>query len=170
MLASLTTYLTFRRVALGVGAACAAAVITAIGLQHLLGWEPCPLCIMQRLALGATAIFALCAALTDRHFVASYSFRSGASIAALGGCAAAIAQLRLLANPEQASCAPGIRLYLLKMTDVFPSLSWLLDGPADCAADANLVLGLPLAFWTLALLALCAAVLWLPWRERSTKP
>lgn len=158
---------TYRQRALFVSGICLIGVITAVVLQHLLGWEPCPLCILQRLALVGLGLFALVAALTDRHSKTATSARLLASTAAAGGAYAAYTQLTMLWGPTQLSCGAGLRMFLLRMSEHLPALDWLLDGPADCASDANRVLGLPLAFWMLVLLTVCIVLLWLPRRKNA---
>jgi len=146
---------------------CAGSLALAVVLQHVLGWQPCPLCILQRLGLLGIAIFALAAGLTGEKPKISCAMRSFATLAAAGGGFAAYQQLLLLWGPGEATCGSMLRMYMTRLADTVPALDWLLDGPADCAAEANLVLGLPLAFWVLLLTTVCAVMLWLPRRKKS---
>lgn len=138
-------------------------------LQHLLGWQPCPLCIVQRLAVIATGVLALASALSPSRHLAAPVFRLGATAGALGGIAAAYEQLMLVWGPGEETCGPGLRMTLADLVERVPSLEWLLDGPADCAAEAASLFGMPLAFWTFGLLTVLLAVLWAPYRPRTIR-
>jgi protein dithiol:quinone oxidoreductase len=153
--------------AYAVFALCAGSLALAVVLQHALGWQPCPLCVLQRLGLLGVAIFALAAALTGTKPRVSRSMRGLASFAAFGGAFAAYQQLVLLWGPGDATCGSMLRMYVTRLADTLPALDWLLDGPADCAAEANLILGLPLAFWVLSFAVICVGALWLPGRKSA---
>jgi disulfide bond formation protein DsbB len=154
-----------RRRAFTVAALGATTLMAAVLLQHWLGWQPCPLCILQRLAILGVTLLALGAGLAHRRVLVAGAFRLGATGAAVGGCVAAYQQLMLLWGPTAATCGSSLRMTMTRLADALPWLDWLLDGSADCAADANRLAGLPLAFWVLALLVGTMALLWLPRRR-----
>lgn len=147
---------------------CTGSLGLAVVLQHAFGWQPCPLCVLQRLGLVGIALFALAAGLTSGKPSASWAMRGIATLAACGGGFAAYQQLTLLWGAGEATCGSLLRMYLLRLVDALPTLDWLLDGPADCAAEANLILGLPLAFWVLLLTTSCVVMLWLPGRKQPS--
>lgn len=159
-----------RRRAFTVAGLGATALVAAVVLQHWLGWQPCPLCILQRLAILGTALLALSAGLAHRQGSVAFLLRVGATGAAAGGMVAAYQQLVLLWGPVEATCGSSLRMTMTRLADALPWLDWLLDGSADCAADPNRLIGLPLAFWALALLAGCVALLWLPRRVAPKTP
>lgn len=152
--------------AYAVFALCAGSLTVAVLLQHVLGWQPCPLCVLQRLGILGIGVFSLAAAFTGSQPVVSATMRSIATAAAFGGGFAAYQQLVLLWGQGEATCGSMLRMYMTRLADNLPALEWLLDGPADCAADSNMFLGLPLAFWVLLLTAICAVGLWVPGRKR----
>ena len=140
------------------------SLVAATILQHVLGWQPCPLCILQRIAIMGVVLFAVLSASFSASRVVPTGSRLLASSAAVGGLYAAYEQLSLIWGQQQASCGLGLQLFLLELSDYLPALGWLLEGPADCANDANTLLGLPLAVWVVFLLVSSLVLLWLPSR------
>ena len=163
-------FLSYSRRALLVAAIGSLSLIAAVVLQHVLGWQPCPLCILQRIAVMGLVVFAGLSAVLPGSPITALVTRLLASAAALGGMYAAYEQLGLIWGQQQASCGLGLRLFLLRMSDYLPALSWLLEGPADCASEANTLLGMPLAVWVMSLLAGSLIVLWLPSRTPQQVP
>lgn len=153
-----------RQRALLVAAACATALVLALVFQHVLGWQPCPLCIAQRIGLGAVGFFALVSAFKLPAW-ASVSARIGATASAAFGGYAAYEQLELIWGSGMTSCSPGLKFYMEKAAAALPSLNWLLDGPADCLAAASEIFGIPLAGWVFAFLSFALLVLWAPYRK-----
>lgn len=147
---------------LWVGMTCFGALLVAVVLQQSLGWQPCPLCIAQRICIAVAGTLALAAWLSHRCGLAERLLRLFASGAALLGIYAAYEQLLLVWGPPQMTCGPGLKVYLAELADRFPSLGWLLEGPADCAEAVNSLLGLPLAAWVALLLSAVVALTSLP--------
>jgi disulfide bond formation protein DsbB len=162
-----TIFATPTKRAYAVFAVCVVSLVMAVMLQHVLGWQPCPLCVLQRLGILGIALFSLAAAITHKRPTLSRSMRGLASISAFGGGFAAYQQLKLLWGEGEATCGSLLRMYMTRLADTLPVLDWLLDGPADCAAEPNLLLGQPLAVWVIVLTVLCITILWQPARKQS---
>ena len=116
-------------------------------LQHVVGLDPCPLCIFQRIAYFALALFALISAsLSSRR--ASRWFGVLAVASALTGVGIAGRHVWLQMNPQGMSCGPGLGAMLenFPLTDVLPKV---FRGSGDCSEAAWTLLGLTIAEWSL---------------------
>ena len=146
-----------RRVLAGVAAACIAMLAFGLYLQHVVGLEPCPMCIVQRYAL---VLVALVAGLTA-------SFRGRAAL--LGGSAVmlliagfgafvAARQSWLQWNPpEVASC--GRDFY--GMIETFPlkrAIPMIFKGSGDCTKIDWTFLGGSIANWSFVAFVFFAGV------------
>ncbi|MGZ9076252.1 MAG: disulfide bond formation protein B [Burkholderiaceae bacterium] len=124
-------------------------------LQHAVGLDPCPLCIFQRMAYFALALFALIAAsLSPRR--ASRWFGVLALASALTGVGIAGRHVWLQMNPQGLSCGPGLGAMLenFPLTDVLPKV---FRGSGDCSESAWTLLGLTIADWSLLWFVILAA-------------
>lgn len=116
-------------------------------LQHVVGLDPCPLCIFQRMAYFAVALFALLAA-----WVSPSSSSRGVGVLALASAFAGVGiagrHVWLQLNPESMSCGPGLATMLenFPLTDVLPKV---FRGSGDCADASWTLLGLTVAQWSL---------------------
>ena len=115
-------------------------------LQHVVGLDPCPLCIFQRIAYFAVALFALLAAWLSPG-AASRGFGVLVLASALGGAGIAGRHVWLQMNPHSMSCGPGLQtmLELFPLTDVLPKV---FRGSGDCAEASWTLLGLTIAEWS----------------------
>jgi disulfide bond formation protein DsbB len=134
-----------------VAAACAAALATGLFVQHALGYEPCSLCVLQRLGFMGVLIFAVPLALLRPARVLSLVLAAAVLAAAAGGLAVASYQVWLQAFPPQiASCGRGIAT----LFDGWPleeALGWVFEAQGDCTQAVS-----PLGFVSLAQLGLGA--------------
>ena len=133
-------YTTLAVVALGL-------IGVALLLQHVVGLDPCPLCIFQRIAYFAFALFALIAAWLSPR-TASRWFGGLALLSALAGVGVAGRHVWLQMNPQGMSCGPGLAAMLenFPLTDVLPKV---FRGSGDCSESAWTLLGLTIADWSL---------------------
>lgn len=129
---------------------CAFLMGVALYMEHAMGLEPCPLCIMQRVMVIATALVALVAAIHGPGIMGIRIY-GGLSIvtAAIGGGISS-RQLWLQSLPEDQipACGPGLD-YLM---DVFPLtevLTMVLSGDGTCAEVVWEFLGISIPGWTL---------------------
>jgi disulfide bond formation protein DsbB len=136
-----------RRVLALVAAACVAMLAFGLYLQHVVGLEPCPMCIVQRYALILVAVVAgVTAALKSRG-----AHVAGSSLmvvfAGLGAFVAARQSWLQWNPPEIASC--GRDLY--GMIETFPlkrAIPMIFRGSGDCTKIDWTFLGLSIANWS----------------------
>lgn len=130
---------------LAVGLICFMLVGIAIGLEVLLGMEPCPLCIFQRMVFLLLGVVLLIGALAPGRVVAA-----GSALSALLGVALALRHLWLQSLPpdQVPACGPGLD-YLLGAFPLADVVSMVLSGSGECA-EVDRVLGLSIPLWTLA--------------------
>lgn len=152
-----------RRVLAAVSLACVGLLAFGLYLQHVVGLEPCPMCIVQRYALVLVAVFAGLAGASGRKGVQGF-FGGLAAVAAVGGAFVAARQSFLQwYPPEFPSC--GRDLY--GMIETFPlkrAIPMIFRGGGDCTQVDWTFLGLSIANWSflcfvaiaLALVALAA--------------
>ncbi len=130
---------------------CGLMMLVALGLEHIGGLHPCPLCIFQRVAvLAAAAVFAVAA-------IHNPGGRVGASVygvlglAAVGsGIGVAWRHLWLQSLPpeEVPSCGPSLD-YMMELLPLQEVISMVLSGSGECAEIDFLLLGISLPGWTL---------------------
>jgi protein dithiol:quinone oxidoreductase len=129
---------------------CAALIGTALYLQHVEMQEPCPLCILQRIAYIAMMPVFLVAALHGpaRWGAAVYS----ALIFAIAASGAAIAGrqvwLQHLPAAQVPACGPGLE-YMLERYPLREVLPKVFAGSGECAEAGWRFLGLTIAGWSL---------------------
>ncbi len=118
-------------------------------LQHVVGLEPCPMCIMQRYAFALAAVLALLAAVhgPGRSGVRVYAALIG--LAALSGGAIAAWQSWLQIDPPAIpECGPGLE-FMLESFPLAEALPMIFRGAGDCAVIDWTFLGLSIANWSL---------------------
>ncbi len=116
-------------------------------LQHVVGLEPCPMCIVQRYALVLVAIFTAIGSATARRGLQVFGTLL-ALVSAAGGAYTAAQQSWLQwYPPEVVSC--GRDLY--GMIETFPlkrALPMIFRGGGDCSQIDWTFLGLSIANWS----------------------
>jgi disulfide bond formation protein DsbB len=142
-----------------VAAACAGLLGYGYYLQYFAGQEPCPLCILQRLAFFAIAILAAAAAVHGPMHLGRLGYGAAMLVAAVIGGAIAGRQVWLQHLPPDKvpECGPGLD-YLL---DVFPpgeALRMIFTGSGECAEVGWTFLSLSIAEWSLIWFALFLAI------------
>ena len=146
-----------RRVLTLVAAACIGLLAFGMYLQHVVGLEPCPMCIVQRYALILVAIVAgVAAALSGVKGRRAGIVLMG--LLALGGAFVAARQSFLQwYPPEVLSC--GRDFY--GMIESFPlkrAIPMIFKGSGDCSAIDWTFLGLSIANWSFLCFAGIAAL------------
>lgn len=129
------------------GCTCFAMLVFGLYLQHAIGLEPCPMCIVQRYLLVFVGIFCILAALTPRN--AGFTvFASLAFLSSFAGAFVAARQSWLQwYPPEVVSC--GRDLY--GMIENFPLqrvLPMIFKGSGDCSKVDWTFLGGSIANWS----------------------
>ena len=136
-----------RSVLAWVAAACVALLAFGLYLQHVVGLEPCPMCIVQRYALVLVALVAgVTAALRSRgaHMVGGLLM---VLLAGFGGFVAARQSWLQWYPPEIASC--GRDFY--GMIETFPlkrAIPMIFRGSGDCTKIDWTFLGGSIANWS----------------------
>ena len=136
-----------RRVFALVCAVCVAMLAFGLYLQHLVGLEPCPMCIVQRYALVLVAVLAGALAFSDKKAVLLGGAAALVISSAAGAFVAARQSYLQLYPPETASC--GRDLY--GMIETFPLkrvIPMIFKGSGDCTKIDWTFLGLSIANWS----------------------
>ena len=158
-----------RRVYGLVALACVGLLAFGMYLQHVVGLEPCPMCIVQRYAL---ILVAVCAALTAASSRKGLHIGGGVLLtvfAVLGAYVAARQSWLQWYPPEVVSC--GRDLY--GMIETFPlkrALPMIFRGGGDCSKIDWTFLGATIANWSFlcfsGFAALGALMVWRSARKR----
>ncbi len=148
-------------------ALCAGLLGYAYYLQYVELQNPCPLCMVQRVAFYVLATVFLLAALHGpaRRGTMVYGITAFV-VAALGAAVAARhVWLQLLPADQVPACGPGLE-YMLKKFPLADVLTKVLVGSGECAEAGWKFLGLTIAGWSLLwLVALGLFALYLALRK-----
>lgn len=148
--------------------ACAGLLAFASYLQHVVGLEPCPMCILQRYAYFAVAVTALAGAIHGPGRVGARVYAGLVGLFALVGAGTSMRHSYLQRFPEP-SLSCGVELeFLVNNFPLAQALPKIFAGSGECAQVKWRFLGLSIPEWALVgyLLVLCAA-LWLALRRRE---
>ncbi|MBH02653.1 MAG: disulfide bond formation protein B [Xanthomonadales bacterium] len=142
--------LSFRKLALAGFLACALAMAFALYLQYVEGQQPCPLCIFQRIAMIATGLVFLVAALHAPRARGRWVYAATAAATALVGVALAARHVWLQSLPPDQipACGPSLD-YLLQILPVTQVIQLVFNGDGSCAKITSTVFGVSLPLWTL---------------------
>lgn len=152
-----------RRLLTLVSVGCVGLLAFGIYLQHVVGLEPCPMCIVQRYALILVALTAGVAAASSGRSTRQLGVGLMGALA-LGGAFVAARQTWLQWNPPEVMTC-GRDFY--GMIESFPlkrAIPMIFKGSGDCSAVDWTFLGLSIANWSflcfsaIALLALVLLV------------
>lgn len=138
---------------------CAGLVAFAYYLQYFEYQDPCPLCILQRIAFVALAAVFLVAALHGPGRTGSIVY--GSVLFVIAGMGAAVATrhvwLQSLPRTQVPECGPGLD-YMLSKFPLGQVLQKVLAGSGECAEAGWSFLGLTIAGWSLLWLVLMAVL------------
>lgn len=130
-------------------ATCTGLLAFGLYLQHVVGLEPCPMCIMQRYAFVLVALVGLIAGI---HAPGRRGTRIYGGLllllAAAGGTVAAQQSILQRSPPNLAECGPGFE-YLVESFGLAEALPMMFRGTGDCGAIDWTFLGLTIANWSL---------------------
>ena len=137
---------------------CAGLIGFALYLQHFEGQEPCPLCILQRVAFIALAALFLVAALHGPGRAGALVYGALLLVVAAAGTAIAVRHVWLQHLPKDRipECGPGLD-YMLRKYSALRALEKILAGSGECAEAGWSLLGLSIAEWSLLWLVLLGA-------------
>jgi len=134
--------------------ACAGLLGVGYYLQFRVGLEPCPLCIMQRIAIFATGIVFLIAALHGPGTTGARVYGVLITIVALVGASISTRHVWLQHIPEseRPSCGPGLN-YLFDNFGPFDAFAKVLRGSGECGVVDWTFLGFSIPELTLVAFA-----------------
>ncbi|WP_440995998.1 disulfide bond formation protein B [Arhodomonas sp. SL1] len=150
-------------------ALCAALLGAAAYLEHIQGMEPCPLCILQRVAFAGLGVVLLIAGLhAPRSAAARVYAVLAVAVSAIGvGLSWRHLWLQSLPPDQVPACGPGLG-YMMDTLPLMDVLGRVLSGSGECA-EVDRVLGVSIPAWTLLAFVVAAvaavAVNW-PARRR----
>lgn len=128
--------------------ACAGAMGFALYAQYVMGLEPCPLCMLQRVGVVAVGGLALLAGLFNPRGIAYRIWSVLIALAAVAGASVSGRQLWLQSLPpdQVPQCGPGLD-YLLETLPFTHALEKILMGSGECAVVDWRFLGMAMPFW-----------------------
>lgn len=130
-----------------VAAVCAAMLAFGMYLQHVVGLEPCPMCIVQRYALILVAVLAGLAACLRSPAARATGVSLMGLFAAFGAFTAARQSWLQWNPPEIMACGRDF----FGMIEAFPlgrAIPMIFRGSGDCAKVDWTFLGLTIANWS----------------------
>jgi disulfide bond formation protein DsbB len=134
--------------------ACAALLGYALYVQYGIGLEPCPLCILQRVAVIAAGGLFLLAALHNPGERGARAYGVLIDLAALAGILVAARHMWIIAQPPGSVAECGASLdYMMDVLPLHEVLAKVLTGSGECAKIDWQFLGLNMPTWVLIALA-----------------
>ena len=136
-----------RRVLAFICVACVAMLAFGLYLQHVVGLEPCPMCIVQRYALVLVAVFTgLASARSSKGWWMSFGVLA-LLMSGFGAFVAARQSWLQWYPPEFATC--GRDFYgMIEHYSFSRSIPMIFQGSGDCAAIDWTFLGGSIANWS----------------------
>lgn len=130
--------------------ACAGMMGFALYAQHVLLLDPCPLCIMQRVAVISLGVVFLAAALHNPTGWGRRVYAALVLVAAGSGAAVATRHVWLQNLPPDKvpTCGPGLG-YMLDNFPLGDALRMVFTGSGECAEVVWRLLGLSMPSWVL---------------------
>ena len=135
--------------------ACGGLLAYALYLQYYEYQNPCPLCILQRIAfIGLMTVF-LIAAIHGPRRTGVYIYSGLLVMIAAAGSAVAIRHVWLQHLPKDRvpECGPGLE-YMLNKFPLTQALEKVFRGSGECADVSWTLMGLSIAEWSLIWLLL----------------
>lgn len=136
---------------------CVGLMGAALYLQYVENQDPCPMCILQRVAYIGLIILFLAAAIHGPRGKAATAYSTLIVLVAAAGGAVAARQVWLQHLPKELvpACGPGLE-FLLRKFPLYDALSKVLAGSGECAEVGWRFLGLSIAGWSLVWFVLLA--------------
>lgn len=150
---------------------CLGLMAAALYLQYIEHQEPCPMCIMQRIAyVGLLVLFIIAAVHGPARRGATVYSGLMVLIALIGGgVAARQVWLQHLPADMVPACGPGLD-YMLRKFPLYDVLQKVLAGSGECAEVGWRFLGLSIAGWSLVWFVIFTAyAIWVAARAKPSK-
>jgi disulfide bond formation protein DsbB len=141
---------------------CAGMMALALYSQHVLLLDPCPLCILQRIAVIALGVTFLVIAVHNPLHIGSRIYAAISVVLATLGAAIAgwHVHLQNLPADEVPSCGPGLE-YMVEHFPLRDVLGLILKGSGECAEISWRFIGLTMPTWVIVcLLGLASIAVW----------
>jgi disulfide bond formation protein DsbB len=129
---------------------CLVLMGAALYLEHVVGLEPCPLCVLQRICVIAFALVCLIAALHGPGRTGRRLYAVLALLFAGAGAATAGRQIWLQGVPadQLPACLPSLD-YMMEALPFQEIVRLVLHGSADCAEVNWTLFGMSIPEWSL---------------------
>jgi len=140
-------------------AICLSLLAFALYLQYYQYQDPCPLCILQRIAFMALMVVFLAAALHGPRRTGAFFYSALLVLisAVGGGIATRHVWLQHLPKDQVPQCGPGMS-YMLDRFPLGQALEKVFRGSGECAEVGWRFLGLSIAEWSLVWFVLLAVL------------
>ena len=143
-----------RLIYLAIFLVCVGLIGFALYLQHSLGLEPCPMCILQRYAFIVVGVIALVAAIQDPALLGRRIYSGLLVVMAATGGGVAMRHVYLEHYPPKIfDCGADVG-FMLEAFPLTQALPMIFRGTGDCTKVAWRFLGLSIAEWSLICFAL----------------
>lgn len=143
-----------RLIYLAIFLACAGLIAYALYLQHALGLEPCPMCILQRYAFVVVGVIAIVAAIQNPASSGRWIYSTLLVLMAATGGGVAIRHVYLEHYPPKIfDCGADVG-FMLESFPLTEALPMIFRGTGDCTKVLWRFLGLSIAEWSLICFAL----------------
>jgi disulfide bond formation protein DsbB len=131
-------------------ACCLGLMAYALYAEHVLMFTPCPLCILQRLAVISLGIVFLVAAMHGTGGAGRYVYAALIVLATMAGMTVAgwHVWLQNLPADQVPTCGPGLD-YMLESFPLADVLKMVFSGSGECASVDWQFLGLSMPAWVL---------------------
>jgi len=138
---------------------CAGLLLYAWYAQSVLGLEPCPLCIFQRIGIALIGLLFLLAALQNPRRWGARVYGVLLLLAALGTIGVAARHVWIQSQPPGTVASCGASLgYMVQIFPVGTVIRKVLTGSGECAKVTWRLLGLTMPAWVL-IAAACLGIL-----------
>jgi disulfide bond formation protein DsbB len=136
-----------------------ALILFALYLQHVLGEDPCPLCIFQRVAFIVAGIFFLLATLQHPRLLGIRLYGILTLLSCGAGASIAARQIYLQHLPVDLipACGPGLG-WIFQSHPWLDALKVVFQGSGECAQVGWTFAGLSIAQWSLVWFGLLMVV------------
>ena len=138
---------------------CAFLVAYALYAQYVQLQEPCPLCILQRVAVIAVGVIFLVAVIHNPADRAARVYAVLIAVSALAGIGVAARHLWILSQPAGSVAECGASLdYMMDVLPLHEVLAKVLTGSGECAKVTWEFIGISMPGWVLIHLVALAAL------------
>ena len=156
-----------RRAYLLICAACIGMLVFGLYLQHVVGLDPCPMCILSRYVFIVLGIAALAAALHGPRGVALKAWGSLVALLAVIGMGVSIRHSYVQHFPPKVESCGSDLDFLVSNLPLVQALPKIFAGSGSCSTVDWRFLGLSIPEWALAWYLLFAATaIWIAFLRR----